>query len=1153
MKRCLYLCIFLILILGERKSFAQTDTEFWFAVPKVTEGHGWDTRNFFFRFANLNLENEITISMPGNPAFSPIVSYLAPYEALTVNVTEQITQLWTANPNQVYNRGIKISASNYTTAYFEVGTHFNPDIFSLKGRNSLGTDFFVPFQNYFRNGNYSPQPYSGIYIVATEDNTEITVTPTRPVFPGRPAGVPFTLNLDRGQTIAVVPEDYSNTGQLPANHLGGTRVESDKPIAVTTSDDSVAANPHGGCRDLIGDQLIPASIIGTEYIAMKGRLTIPEFFYVLATETNTQVEIDGVVDTILQPGEQLRRQFSQQTHFIKTSKPSYVYHVTGFGCEMAGAVLPPINVCTGSTRVSFTRSKAESFFLNILVRAGAEDGFIFAGQGPNTVIQASDFQVITGTTDWLAAEFEFSPNAQVPVGVPVGEVTLIENTKNVFHLGVINGGPTSGTMYGYFSDFNHTGVQANISGADTIVQSCYGDPVQLVAHGGVSYLWQPPDFLDDPTSPTPIATPESSIQYTVFATGACQMVDSASVFIEVGEQVIADFSVNVTEGCSPIVVELTNNSVGASTYQWHMGDGTILEESDVSYIYTNLSSDPVVYEITLISTSDISCVDTATIQITVFPEVQTELSADVLFGCNPLYVTFQHQTTGAISYYWDFGDGNSSYSAQPEINHLFYNDAPHEATYAVSLTASSEYGCADIDIIYIQVLPDVVADFTIDSEAFCSPHELIISNVSLGADDYLWSFDGGTTFENFSEFQFYYFFENDSEEPLVFDIWLIANNNYGCADTIVRSIIVFPEVKSEFLMDMTEGCSPLEVYFSNLSLGAQDFLWDFGTGTETSSEMNPIATFENPGFEEPETFTITLLATSQYLCSDSSSAEVTVYPNPMADFSFDYITPNNVAFFNQSQGGATFFWDFGDGNTSTSAEAEIIHVFENQTNEDVIFAVSLLTENMFGCLDTSVKDVLILPEEPEVFEVVFNLDMSGLQDFNGDDHNVFITGSMLGWLTPGFDPENQQMVNIADSKIWTISMLLESGQYEYKYFRETGSQSGEWESAENRIVFVDGATVVNDTWQQQTNISYPVKSNKVVIYPNPGRDIVKVESSDIIKSISLFTLTGKTLIQEQEVMSYNFELDFGKFESGIYVIHFSLDHGFEAQKLTIIK
>jgi len=193
---------------------------------------------------------------------------------------------------------------------------------------------------------------------------------------------------------------------------------------------------------------------------MKGRLgagganTMPEFLFITATKPNTQIRIDGDLKSTLQPGQQYRWQFTRQNHYIQTSEPAYVYHVTGFGCEMAGAVLPPLDKCTGSQRIAFTRSRGESFFLNILVKAGAEDGFIFNGNGPDTFIKASDFVAIPGNDKWLAAEFSLNQT-----DVPIGVASLIENAKDVFHLGVINGGPSSGAMYGYFSDFNTCATQ----------------------------------------------------------------------------------------------------------------------------------------------------------------------------------------------------------------------------------------------------------------------------------------------------------------------------------------------------------------------------------------------------------------------------------------------------------------------------------------------------------------------------------------------------------------------------------------------------------------------------------------------------------------------------------------------------------------------
>ena len=47
-------------------------------------------------------------------------------------------------------------------------------------------------------------------------------------------------------------------------------------------------------------------------------------------------------------------------------KPIYVIHVSGFGCELGEAIIPPLN-CAGSDQVSFTRTNSQTFILNVLI------------------------------------------------------------------------------------------------------------------------------------------------------------------------------------------------------------------------------------------------------------------------------------------------------------------------------------------------------------------------------------------------------------------------------------------------------------------------------------------------------------------------------------------------------------------------------------------------------------------------------------------------------------------------------------------------------------------------------------------------------------------------------------------------------------------
>lgn len=262
MKKLIIVCFFLC---ATFQLSAQLDTVFWFVAPEVAQQHG--DRPIVFRFATLANPATITISQPANPLFPTQVLNLAANSAQTLDLTPWIDIVENKPANTTLNYGFKISATANITAYYEVNPTCacNPDIFSLKGKNSVGTSFITPFQNFLNNASYARSAFN---IVATQDNTTITIIPTQNIV-GHAANVPFNIVLNKGQTYSA-----ENVSILAGQHLGGSVIISDKPIAVTLSDDTAQGTPYGGCADLMGDQLIPTSIIGSEYIAIKGYLNV---------------------------------------------------------------------------------------------------------------------------------------------------------------------------------------------------------------------------------------------------------------------------------------------------------------------------------------------------------------------------------------------------------------------------------------------------------------------------------------------------------------------------------------------------------------------------------------------------------------------------------------------------------------------------------------------------------------------------------------------------------------------------------------------------------------------------------------------------------------------------------------------------------------
>jgi hypothetical protein len=194
----------LFLLFLNSSLFAQLDTLFWFAAPEVSINNNFD-RPILLRISTLNQASNVIIDQPANPTFVPISISIPATNTQTVDLTPWIDQIEIKPPNQVLNYGLRIRSSSPVTIYYEVASftcNCNPEIFALKGQNALGNDFYIPSQNFLNNGaSYTPIPYNSFDIVATQDNTVISITPSQNIV-GHVANVPFTINLNKGQTYS---------------------------------------------------------------------------------------------------------------------------------------------------------------------------------------------------------------------------------------------------------------------------------------------------------------------------------------------------------------------------------------------------------------------------------------------------------------------------------------------------------------------------------------------------------------------------------------------------------------------------------------------------------------------------------------------------------------------------------------------------------------------------------------------------------------------------------------------------------------------------------------------------------------------------------------------------------------------------------------
>lgn len=464
------LLLFGNLLFLNSEASAQLDTEFWFVAPEVWANHG--DNPILLRFSTLDEAATVTVDQPANPGF-PVQSISINAEGTgTIDLTSWLGLIENKPSNQVLTRGLRIVSSAPITVYYEVNHPLNTDIFTLKGASALGTSYHVPFQTNLAN-NFS-ESTAAMDVIATEDGTEVTVIPTENLN-GHPAGVPFSFMLNTGETYGMRANSVIGSG-----HPAGTVITSNNPIAVTVSDDSVL---NGICWDMMGDQIIPNEAAGTKHIAVKGNLSSPDKVYLVATEDGTVVFINGIEVWTLNAGESYSHTLTSPTGFYETSAPVIALHVTGFGCEVGQALLPPIE-CTGSTDVSFVRSTNEFFGMKIIVRSGGEGNFTLNGSAAN--VGAGVFADVPGTNgDWKYA------NITASAFVALNTAYQLSNSTSKFHLGIINGGAETGTRYGYFSSFTQFEHETFVSDDNL----CEGELAELYCTPipGATYEWSGPN------------------------------------------------------------------------------------------------------------------------------------------------------------------------------------------------------------------------------------------------------------------------------------------------------------------------------------------------------------------------------------------------------------------------------------------------------------------------------------------------------------------------------------------------------------------------------------------------------------------------------------------------------------------------------------
>ncbi|MFH1004224.1 MAG: PKD domain-containing protein [Bacteroidota bacterium] len=440
----------------------------------------------------------------------------------------------------------------------------------------------------------------------------------------------------------------------------------------------------------------------------------------------------------------------------------------------------------------------------------------------------------------------------------------------------------------------------------------------------IKFNWSGPNgFTSSVQNPTITnATIAASGTYIVTATttNGCTATDSVVITVNPSPTVNVGLDVSI---CSGQVTTLTASVSGGTpgyTYLWSPGNMTT----------TAISIQPSSSETYTITITDRNgCNTFSLLTVTVNPSPVPSFIASN--SCLNNATVFTNQSIGGTQWSWNFGEPSSGPSNTSNIQNPSHTYSS-AGSYSITLIVANQ-GCIDSISKNVFINPLPISDFSSTTLCFGNITSFTnLSNVAQGKiTTWSWNFgDQNSGANNISNLQ------NPSHtfsSSGTFEVFLTVTSDSGCQSSIKHPAIVYPFPTASF--PVTNTCLNIPFVFTDASTGAQQWYWQFGDG-DTSTVQHPTHTYSGYG-----NYIVTLIVISPGGCTDTVANTISIYPNPVANFTSDSVCVNHPTSFTDyssiSSGNISEWkWNFGDGDTS--AQQNPSHIYSSAGNHTVTLA-----------------------------------------------------------------------------------------------------------------------------------------------------------------------------------------------------------------------
>ncbi|MBI2968780.1 MAG: PKD domain-containing protein [Bacteroidetes bacterium] len=435
----------------------------------------------------------------------------------------------------------------------------------------------------------------------------------------------------------------------------------------------------------------------------------------------------------------------------------------------------------------------------------------------------------------------------------------------------------------------------------------------------------------------------------------------------------SSFSSSPNPVCPDQDINIWNSSQGATAYLWTFGDGDSSTAFNPAHSYSAIGN----YTINLFAFNACGS-DTFTLVKNVVDTITPPASAWVNDDsvCTNTPINFSGWSMYAVSYLWDFGDGN--FALTQNAVHAY----SALGTYTAVFTATNSCGKSRSFNLTVKVLNNLPPDYvnfwttpssTCPSSSGICPGTLVqFNNTSSDLGTSYWNFgDGFTSTQNNPTHSF--------AAAGSYNVKLVVTSSCGGKDSVTRCVLVKTDVVPwAWFCINPPMCFPSEtvcigsiVTFQNNSSDTSASLWDFGDGN-SSTLVNPTHVYADTG-----AYTVSLTVTNPCGNSATSYQSIQVVTNgPPPDLMGTWANPTSVCpgqtvTFNGGAFDATSYkWLFGDGDSASDVFGNSIHAYSAPGN----YTVTEIAYNGCGS-DTGMVQVTVRPGPSPDF--TFNVPCTG--------------------------------------------------------------------------------------------------------------------------------------------------------------------------------